>query len=159
MYLKDQGLIIFIKIIKEKNLYIRILSKDHGLKSGIVYGGNSKKLKNIYLVGSYINFNYSKKNENNIGSINAELINPLISNIYNDRYKLYAILTCCSLINSVINENQKFNNIFSQTSDFVISLNNKHWFNNYVIWILNFFQELGYGFDWKQIKLNKKFIY
>ena len=48
MNIKDEGLIIYIKIIKEKNLLIRLLTKNNGLCSGIIFGGNSKKNKVCY---------------------------------------------------------------------------------------------------------------
>ena len=49
-----------------------------------------------------------KKNENSIGSLNAELSDPLLSDFFDDRYKLLLILTCCALINISVNENQKY---------------------------------------------------
>ena len=99
-----------------------------------------------------------RKNENSIASINGELTKPLLSNYFNDKYKLYAVLSCCSLINIAINENQRFNNIYNQSHNFFISLNNKHWFYKFSLWILYFLTELGYGFDWKDINLKKKFL-
>ena len=40
-----EGIIIFSKKIKDYDLYIRILSSEDKLISGIVYGGNSSKKK------------------------------------------------------------------------------------------------------------------
>ena len=158
MNFKDEALIIFIKIINENNLLIKLLTKNNGLCIGIVYGGNSKKNRIIYQIGSFINFNLLKKNENSIASINGELTKPLLSNYFNDKFKLHALLACCSLINIAINENQRFNNIYNQSYSFFISLNNKHWFYKFSLWMLYFLTELGYGFDWKDINLKKKFL-
>ena len=44
---KIQGLIIYIKKIKDNDLYIRVLTQKDELLSGLVYGGNSSK-KKIY---------------------------------------------------------------------------------------------------------------
>tara|TARA_B100001123_G_C14533245_1_gene719163 strand:- start:88 stop:522 length:435 start_codon:yes stop_codon:yes gene_type:complete len=68
-------------------------------------------------------------------------------------------MSCCSLINITINENQRFDKIYSESEILFKMLNNRHWFFNYTKWILGFLSELGYGFDWKEIKLRKKYIY
>ena len=155
MNLKDEALIIYIKNINENNLLIKLLTKNNGLRIGIVYGGNTKKNKVIYQIGNYINFNLLQKNENSISSISGEIKLPLLSDYYDDKFKLYAILTCCALINTTINENQRFERIYNQCQNLFISFYNKHWFYEFSIWIINLLSELGYGFDWEQIKLKK----
>lgn len=158
MNFKDQALIIYIKIINENNLLVKLLTKNNGLCVGIIYGGNSKKNKKIYQIGSYINFNFLQKNENSIASINGELKKPLLTNYFDDKFKLHAILTSCSLLNVAINENQIFKNIYNQTHNLFLSFNNKHWFYEFSLWMLYFLTELGYGFDWADINLRKKFL-
>ena len=43
MNFKDEALIIYIKIVNENNLLIKLLSKNNGLCIGIIYRCNSKK--------------------------------------------------------------------------------------------------------------------
>ena len=45
MQKKFKGILIFVKIYKENDLYIKFLSDTDELVSGIVYGGLSKKKK------------------------------------------------------------------------------------------------------------------
>ena len=158
MNLKDEALIIYTKTINEKNLFVKLLTKKYGLRLGIVFGGNSKKNKVIYQIGNYIDFNLLQKNENSIAGITGELKQPLLSNFYSDKFKLYAILTICSLINLTVNENQVFEKIYNQSHNLFLSLKKNHWFYNFSLWLLNFLTELGYGFDWGEIKLKKKYI-
>ena len=40
---KKEGIIVFLKKIKDNDIFIRILSNNDELISGIVYGGNSSK--------------------------------------------------------------------------------------------------------------------
>ena len=51
MIKKYEGIIVFLKKIKDNDLYIRILNNKDKLISGIVYGGNSSKKKQIFLLG------------------------------------------------------------------------------------------------------------
>ena len=57
MQTKNFGILLYRKVIKENNLFVKILSKDDKLVTGIVYGGNSSKKKNIYQIGYYLNLN------------------------------------------------------------------------------------------------------
>ena len=84
---------------------------------------------------------------------------PLLSDFFDDRYKLLLILTCCALINISVNENQKYQKIYDNSFNLFLTLYNKHWFHEFSLWIINFLSELGYGFDWSQIKLKNKNIY
>ena len=43
---KNEGIIVFLKKIKDNDLYIRVLCSEDELLSGLVYGGNSSKKKN-----------------------------------------------------------------------------------------------------------------
>ena len=61
---KLKGLIFYTKNIKDNDLYLKILSSNDYVNSGIVYGGNSSKKKAIYQKGYFIDFIYKKKNEN-----------------------------------------------------------------------------------------------
>ncbi|MBG76741.1 MAG: DNA repair protein RecO [Pelagibacteraceae bacterium] len=158
MNIQDEGLIIYVKIIKEKNLLIKLLSKENGLCTGIIYGGNSKKNKVYYQTGNFLDFNLSKKNENMIASIKGDIKSPLISNYFNDKFKLLAILSCCSLIDINISENQRFKKIYEKTILFFSYLEKKHWFYEYSVWIIYLLTELGYGFDWKKLDISKKYL-
>jgi len=51
MQTKNFGILLYRKVIKENDLFVKILSKDDKLVTGIVYGGNSSKKKNIYQIG------------------------------------------------------------------------------------------------------------
>ncbi|MBI29315.1 MAG: DNA repair protein RecO [Pelagibacteraceae bacterium] len=158
MNTSDEGLIIYTKNIKEKNLYIKILTQKNGLCTGIVYGGKSKKNNSIYQVGNFINFNLLKKNENLPPSISGDIISPLSSFIYDDKYKLYLILSCCSIVNSTIKENQIYTDIYIETKKLISNLSKKKWFYEFSNWILIYLSEIGYGIEISKINQKKRFI-
>ena len=45
MQIKTYGILLFSKVIKENDLFIKVLSNEDKLLPGIVYGGNSSKKK------------------------------------------------------------------------------------------------------------------
>ena len=101
MYNKYKGILIYSKIYKENDLYIKFLSETDEIISGIVYGGMSKKKKNIFQIGFFLNFNVYFEN-NKPPSINAELSKPFISLIINDKYKLSCLLSITSILNLLV---------------------------------------------------------
>ena len=56
-----KGLIFYTKNIKDNDLYMKVLSSNDYVNSGIVYGGNSSKKKSIYQKGYFIDFIYRKR--------------------------------------------------------------------------------------------------
>ena len=84
---KDEGIIVFSKKIKDNDLFIKVLSSNDEIVSGMVYGGNSSKKKLIYQIGYFIEYSIFQKNKNIVPTFNAELTKPFIISIFNDKYK------------------------------------------------------------------------
>jgi len=121
---KTFGILIYKKKIKENDLYVKFLSKDDQIIAGIVYGGNSRK-KNIYQIGYYLNFRLYKKNTNQPYAIDSEIKKPIMSPIFEDKYKLQCVLCIISIINLSIIEGQKVKGIYKVTDRFILKLVNK----------------------------------
>ncbi len=152
-----KGILLFAKIHKDNDLYIKFLSNTDELITGIVYGGLSKNKRNILQIGFFLNFQVSIK-VNKPASINAELSEPFISTIINDRYKLNCLLSVASLINLSIIEGQKVKNIYKISHNFLITMFvNRRWFHEYCIFLFQLLKIIGYEIDYKKNN-NKKFF-
>ena len=158
MIKKSEGIIILIKKIKDNDLFIKILTKNDELISGIVYGGNSSKKKPIYQTGYFIDFNISRKNYNIVSSLNGEISKPFLSSILKDKYKSYSLLSIISLINISVIEGQKLNGLYLSIKNFIdiIVVNNK-WITSYCKWLFDFLKIIGYEIDYKSNISNKFF--
>ena len=158
MQTKNFGILLYRKTFKENDLFVKILSKDDQLITGIVYGGNSSKKKNIYQIGYYLNFNLVKKNSNTPYTISAEMGYPLLGSIINDKYKLYCLLSLISLTNLSIIEGQNIKGIFSCIDDFINDLIVKQkWIVLYCKWLFELLKVIGYEIDYKSHS-NKKYF-
>ncbi len=157
MLSKYKGILLFTKIYKENDLFIKFLSDTDELISGIVYGGLSKKKINIFQIGFYLNLEVSFKN-NRPPSINAELSEPYVSNIINDKYKLNCLLCVTSLINLSIVEGQKVKNIYNISNDFLNTMFfKKKWIRNFFIFLFKLLKIIGYEIDYNH-NLNNKYF-
>jgi len=155
---KFKGIIFFTKKIKDNDLYIKILSSNDEINSGMVYGGNSSKKKLIYQNGYFVDYYIIKKNEKVPPVFTAEISPPFLSQIFNDKYKLNAILSILDLINLSILEGQKLKGFFNGVYyliDKIIYTNN--WMNYYCEWLFYLLKLIGYQIDYKNNKHKKNF--
>ena len=153
-----KGLILYKKIIKDNDIYIKILASNDQIITGIVYGGNSSKKKLIYQSGFFIDFMISRKNENFPLTINAEISKPFLSNIINDKYKLNALLSILSLIKLSITEGQHIKGFYIGVEDILLKIIfQNHWIVFYCEWLFYLLQLIGYQIDYKKNN-DKKFF-
>ena len=153
MQSKSIGLILYAKPIKDNDLYIKVLSANDKILTGLVYGGNSSKKRLTYQPGYLIGFNQLKKNYNSINSINGEIISPYVGNIYNDKLKSFSLLAIISLLNECVYEDVRINGLFLSVKDLIYSINsNQNWLLNFCEWLLYFLKLLGYEIDYNNQK-------
>ena len=151
------GILLYKKKIKDNDLYVKFLSSDDNIVTGIVYGGNSRK-KNIYQIGYYLNLDLYKKNINNPYAIKAELRHPLVGVVLDDKYKLQCILSIISIINLSIIEGQIVKDLYNITDQFIDKLLAKRkWISYYCKWLFDLLKVIGYEIDYNS-NLNKKYF-
>ena len=154
MITKYKGILIYKKIYKENDLFIRFISNTDEVISGIVYGGLSKKKRNIFQIGFYLNFNVNSY-PNKPHAVDAELTQPYVSLIINDKYKLNCLICVTSLINLSIIEGQKIKNIFEIVDKFILVMfNNKKWLKDFFIFLFDLLKIIGYDIDYNNNKNN-----
>jgi len=155
---KTFGILLYKKIIKENNLFVKILSENDEIITGIVYGGNSSKKKNIYQTGYSLNLRLSKNNNNSPYAIESEIGKPFLSSLINDKYKLYCLLSLISIINLSIIEGQNVKGIFNSVYQFINKLvTKKRWMLFYCIWLFDILKIIGYEIDYIS-NYNKKYF-
>ena len=157
MQKKYKSILLFKKIYKENDLFVKFLADNDEIITGIVYGGLSKKKINIYQLGYFLDINVSKYGTKP-ASITSELAYPYIANIIHDKYKLQCLLSITSILNVSIIEGQKIQNIYQISYDFINKLiSNKTWIIYYFYYLMNLLQIIGYEIDYKK-NINYKYF-
>ena len=156
--LKERGILLFSKLSSENNLYVKILTDKDEIISGLSFGGSSKKNKNIYQIGYFLNIIIKNKNKNFPNNISAELSKPYYHNIFNDKYKLHGLLAIVSLLNISIIEGQKVKGLFDSSEKVIeILLSDEKWIIDYFLYLLNLLKLIGYDIDFHKNSLNNYF--
>ena len=147
----ERGVLIYSKISSENNLYLKILTEKDEIITGLSFGGSTKKKKNIFQIGYFLNIVIKNKNENFPNIITAELSKPYYYNIFNDKYKLHGLLALVSLLNISIIEGQKIAGLFNLSENIIeILAYEKKWIIDYFIFLLNLLKLIGYDIDYQK---------
>ncbi len=112
MKIEDSGFIIFIKKFEENSLLIKILSKENGVISG--YVKHVKQDLNQYQIGNLVNFSWSAKTINQLGTLRLELVRSFLSCFICNSFYLNLVENITSLINDLIYERYLEQNLYNK---------------------------------------------
>jgi DNA repair protein RecO (recombination protein O) len=129
---------------RENANIINIFTEKKGKVDGIVYGGNSRKIRNYLQISNKLYVTYSSKNENKIGYFKTELIKPISPLYFNDKERTSALISICSLLNILLPDGQPNKKIYVSFQNLIKSLNHDNWIIIYIFFELNLIKDLGY---------------
>ena len=128
---KTTGILLFTKISSENNLYLKILTENDEIITGICFAGATRK-KKYFSNWIFLNLDIKTKNANYPKNISGELSKPYIYNIFEDKYKLNCLLSIVSLLNLSIIEGQKIRGIYKTTHKIINLISEKdNWLIDY----------------------------
>ena len=139
---------------RENANIINVFTSKKGKIGGIVYGGNSRKIRNYLQISNKIFISYTSKNENKIGYFKTELIKPIAPFYFSDKERTSALISLCSLLNILLPESQPNIKIYEIFDNLINSLNLDNWIILYIFFELSLIKELGYDVDLSAYKKN-----
>ena len=141
---EDECYLLSKRKFKENANIINVFCQSKGKVSGIVYGGNSRKIKNYLQLSNKLFIVNNSKNENKIGYFKTELIKPISPKYFNDKKRTTAIISLCSILNILLPEAQPNKRVFESFDEFINSMDLENWIILYVFFELNLIKQLGY---------------
>ena len=141
---EDECYLLSKRKFRENANIINVFSQSKGKVSGIVYGGNSRKIRNYLQIANKLFVSHNTKSENKIGYLKTELIKPVSPLYFSDKERTSALISICSLLNVLLPESQPNKNIYNSFEKLVASLNMENWIYLYIFFELNLIKELGY---------------
>ena len=141
---EDECYLLSKRKFRENANIINVFTSKKGKVGGIVYGGNSRKIKNYLQISNKIFISYTSKNQNKLGYFKTELIKPVSPFYFNDKERTSALISLCSLLNILLPEEQPNKRIYEIFDNLINSLNLDNWIILYVFFEINLIKELGY---------------
>ena len=141
---QDEGFLLSKIKFRENANIINVFTNTHGKVSGIVYGGNSRKIRNFLQISNKIYVFYNSKAENRIGYFKTELVEAISPKYFNNKKKTTSLLSLSSILNLLLPDSQPYSNLFISVEKFLKGLDQENWAVNYVYWELNLLKELGF---------------
>ena len=141
---EDEGYLLSKRKFRENANIINIFSPSKGKVSGVVYGGNSRKIRNYLQLSNKLYISYNSKNENKLGYFKTELMKPISPLYFNDRKRTSALVSICSMLNILLPESQPNRKIYSSLEKFISSIKLDNWIILYIFFELNLIKELGF---------------
>ncbi|MDB9795940.1 DNA repair protein RecO [Pelagibacteraceae bacterium] len=141
---QDEGFLLSKIKFRENANIINVFTNSHGKVSGIVYGGNSRKIRNFLQISNKIFVFYNAKSENRIGYFKTELVEAISPKYFNNKKKTTSLLSLSSILNLLLPDSQPYKNLFISVENFLKSLDQDNWALNYIYLELSLLKELGF---------------
>ena len=129
---EDECFLLSKRKFRENANIINVFTLNKGKTAGIVYGGNSRKIRNYLQISNKLFVVNNSKNDVKIGYFKTELIKPISPNYFNDKQRISALISLCSLLNSLLPDSQPYKHIYKSFEKFVDSLNLENWIILYI---------------------------
>ena len=143
---EDDCYLLSKRKFRENANIINIFTKKKGKIDGIVYGGNSRKIRNYLQISNKLFVSHSSKSENKIGYFKTELIKPISPLYFNDKERTSALISICSLLNTLLPQ--------GQPNKKMESLGLENWIFIYIFFELNLIKDLGYDTNLSQYSIS-----
>ena len=149
---EDECYLLSKRKFKENANIIDVFSRNKGKVSGVVYGGNSRKIKNYLQISNKLYIVHNSKSQNRLGYFKTELVKPISPLYFNDKKRSSALLSISSILNILLPDLQPHKNIYKSFEKFINSINLEKWIILYIFFELNLIKDLGYDPNLGQFK-------
>ena len=152
----DIGIILSTKKYGEKGLLLNILTGAHGRYVGWINNYKTKSILSSVQPGNLVKVFWKSRIIEQMGNFKIELISSISGKIFDEKLKLQALISLCSLLEKFLPERQIYPHVFNATKAFlnVIAINNevdnKQWIKGYVKWEIGLLSSIGFSLDLKQ---------
>ena len=149
---EDECYLLSKRKFRENANIINVFSKSKGKVSGVVYGGNSRKIRNYLQISNKLFIVHNSKNDNKLGYFKTELVKPISPLYFSDKKRTSALISLCSIMNTLLPESQSNKNIYLSFEQFIDTINLDNWIILYIFFELNLIKNLGYDPNLEKFK-------
>jgi DNA repair protein RecO (recombination protein O) len=146
---RDKGIVLSVRKYGEKGMIANILTFEHGRHLGWIsnYKNNSFHAQ----PGNLVDVFWKSRLIEQMGNFKVELISSIVGKILDDKIKLQAIISLCTLLEKVLPERQNYSEVFNATRAFINLLlvdddiSKNAWIEGYVKWEIGVLAAIGFS--------------
>ncbi len=152
----DLGIVLSASKYGEKGLIVNILTQTRGRHIGWLNNYKSKSILSNVQPGNLVQVFWKSRLIEQMGNFKIELISSISGKIFDEKLKLQALISLCSLLEKFLPERQSYPEIFDATRAFInlIAINqsfgDNQWIKGYVKWEIGLLSSIGFSLDLKQ---------
>lgn len=153
----DDGIILGGRRFGEGGLILDVLTVTRGRRSGLVYGGASRKRRAQYEAGNTVALTWTGRLDDQLGRFDvAEARRERASRLLDDPAALAALSAITAILRASMNEGDAAgSNLYEATAMLLDELENAHvWPALYVRWELGLLSALGFGLDLEECAIS-----
>lgn len=145
---REEGLLLNARAHGETSVIASVFTRDHGVYSGVVRGGQSRKMGPVLQAGAQIDVNWRARLEEHIGSFTVELLRSRAATVMGSRLSLAGASAVLALIHYALPEREAHSGLYDRTIP-VMDLLGKDdlWPLAYLRWEMAFLRDLGFGLE------------
>ena len=148
MQWEDAALILHASKFQERSLRVICFCAQHGVVASIAKAGNTSAQRAIYQPGNRVVLRWQARLEEHMGSISAELEQPLSALLMQNKHTLAALHSVCALLQTTLHEREPHHSLYQKTEALLRHMAiDAHWLAYYIRWELALLSDLGYGLD------------
>ena len=144
MIWEDECYLLSKRKFRENANIVNVFSQNRGKITGLVYGGNSRKIRNYLQISNKLFIFHNSKSENKLGYFKTELLKPISPLYFNDKTRISALTSLCAILNTLLPEAQPNKNIYRSFEDFINSIGGENWIFLYIFFELSLIKDFGY---------------
>ena len=152
----DIGIILSAKKYGEKGLIINILTEKHGRYVSWINSYKTKSILSSVQPGNLVKVFWKSRIIEQMGNFKIEEVSSISGKIFDEKLKLQALISLCSLLEKFLPERQNYSEVYHATKAFldVLIINNdvdnKQWIKGYIKWEIGLLSSIGFSLDLKQ---------
>ncbi len=151
MHWTDESIVLSIRKHGESSAVARLFSHHHGVFAGVVKGAHSKTNRGVIQPGNVVSATWQARLSEHLGTLKAELTDPVAAFVMQDAAKLAALSSACTLIEAAMPERHPYPKLYKQLRIFLHVLKEEeHWHEAYVRLEMAILTESGFGLDLSQ---------
>jgi DNA repair protein RecO (recombination protein O) len=153
----DDGIILGGRRFGEGGLILDVLTRSRGRRSGLVYGGNSRRRRAQYEAGNSVSLSWTGRLEDQLGRFDvAEASKERASHVLDDAKALAAVSSITAILRMSLDEGDVAGSaMFGATEVLLDQIEAREiWPALYVRWELGLLSALGFGLDLEECAIS-----